>query len=688
MKQRKKYLISIVIIVCFIIGCCFVSSCGDRTNRGKDVIGIECLPSDTITVELGEEINLGDYKVKVDYKDGTSIKYELKNCEYNIYEITSANDSVGEKKIKIFFDDAYGYETDLYITIKVVEKSYRMALKDEINNYKSELKYSSANLQKIKDIKLSCLAAINASSDEEEANSFVVFSKQQIDVIKTIDEEEKEVTVLDLLNKIDKLENDMKEFVNYDDTKVKEEIESIKSILNESTVEEDIEQVKLVVSSLSSSFHGVKQKVINNTDKINAITSIINSAFVDAATKDELMKISENIKKEYTQAIDNMSIDLIKKMEEVDIIIDNGVLKWKNGRFDDYIEIVDLNGVSNSGILDAGLNEEGHLIIELSNGESIDAGVVYDINANEKIAALEKTLVSVNESIAGINESIEMLFEIVDDVDSYVTLMDEYFQKMGFDFENGSSSDLIVAVMRLLPAELKNMGYDVTLEDLESYGKDLPAMKANYDILMNMVNEIKNTTERIYNISIGEGTMLEKEALMYEEINNVSKVLKAMGIDENKSLAIEKFLDDIKAERDKDLVVKIEKYFDTFYNDSDYKLDENVLKTYYNECVEYSKKTKYDSYDKLIVLKEELKSMLTNIDVFDSNIFAEIVNIEKQVKVLDSNVEIVKAFFASKLENEGVSFGLNNKDIIEYKNRILVSKDITKVIEIYELAIS
>ena len=42
----------------------------------------------------------------------------------------------------------------------------------------------------------------------------------------------------------------------------------------------------------------------------------------------------------------------------------------------------------------------------------------------------------------------------------------------------------------------------------------------------------------------------------------------------------------------------------------------------------------------------------------------------------------------SKLENEGVSLGLNNKDIIEYKNRILVSKDITKVIEIYELAIS
>lgn len=682
MKLRKIIYFIFVLLIMFIV------SCGKEENNEIKAKNIKEIVSDVneITVELGARVDF-EFIVTVVYEDETTKDFLLQDENYendNVY--IHINCSLGEKDLKLNFVDDYGSVCTYVLKVIVEEESYKANLKNEINSYKNDLEYSEESSNKIKEFKLSCINGINSSVNEEEAIEFVEFYKSLIDNIKTISEEEKEILISEVLEKINLLEEEMKKFINYDDTEIKNSIEEIKNQLASDTSTEEIEQVKLVVSSLSSSFHGVKQKVLKNEEKLNEIANILSILSSDASTKDEVNKITEKLKDEYTNAINEVSMELLDKLDDFEIVLEDGILKWRNSKYDEYIILADMSEVAGTKITSAGLNEEGRLIFNFSDGSSIDCGFIYDASSNEKLNEVLDTVDEMKETLEELKSTVDMLEFVVLDVSDNVRKMSDYFADMGFNFDEGSSLDLITAIITLLPKQLEKMGYDFKMEDAEEYLKNAKKIQADNEVLMGMVEELRSKTTTIYDIINGEGTILEKEILIKEEINNVSKFLSAMGASEEEAAVIDEFLNSLKQENDENLKQNIKKYFTVLYDENNYKLDEEKLGKYYTECLEYSEKTGYDSFTKINLISQKLDEILLNINGSLTPIVLEsIITLEKEALELDSNLEIVKSFLASKLELEGSSLGISEEDIVIFKNRILTTNSVTSAIEIFEL---
>ena len=682
MKLRKIIYFIFVLLIMFIV------SCGKEENNEIKAKNIKEIVSDVneIIVELGVRVDF-EFTVTVVYEDETTKDFLLQDENYendNVY--IHINCSLGEKDLKLNFTDDYGTVCTYVLKVIVEEESYKADLKNEINSYKNDLEYSEESSNKIKEFKLSCINGINSSVNKEEAKEFVEFYKSLIDNIKTILEEEKEILISEVLEKINLLEEEMKEFINYDDTEIKNSIEEIKNQLASDTSSEEIEQVKLVVSSLSSSFHGVKQKVLKNEEKLNEIANILSILSSDASTKDEVNKITEKLKDDYTNAINEVSMELLDKLDDFEIVLEDGILKWRNDKYDEYIILADMSEVAGTKITSAGLNEEGRLIFNFSDGSSIDCGFIYDASSNEKLNEVLDTVDEMKETLEELKSTVDMLEFVVLDVSDNVRKMSDYFADMGFNFDEGSSLDLITAIITLLPKQLEKMGYDFKMEDAEEYLKNAKKIQADNEVLMEMVEELRSKTTTIYDIINGEGTILEKEILIKEEINNVSKFLSAMGASEEEAAVIDEFLNSLKQENDENLKQNIKKYFTVLYDENNYKLDEEKLGKYYTECLEYSEKTGYDSLAKINLISQKLDEILLNINGSLTPIVLEsIITLEKEALELDSNLEIVKSFLASKLELEGSSLGISEEDIVIFKNRILTTNSVTSAIEIFEL---
>ena len=85
-----------------------------------------------------------------------------------------------------------------------------------------------------------------------------------------------------------------------------------------------------------------------------------------------------------------------------------------------------------------------------------------------------------------------------------------------------------------------------------------------------------------------------------------------------------------------------------------------------------------------LVLKQQLNDLLQSDDFINSSDnVKKIVEIEAELSKLDSNLEIVKAYFSSKLELST----LDNSLIVSFKNRILSTNSIENAIRLYEMAL-
>ena len=165
---------------------------------------------------------------------------------------------------------------------------------------------------------LSKIYFCNSASSEQEALVFAEYAKRLIDEVYSQSEEDLIYTAEEVFQKISKLENDLSTFVNYEDSAIKTEIEAMKSRLQSLegiNVEEEITTIKNVVSALSSNFNGVKQKVLNHSTAISELTGLMNNELVKYITKEQVELLNDTLKRELTEAIDLMALEVIEEVE-------------------------------------------------------------------------------------------------------------------------------------------------------------------------------------------------------------------------------------------------------------------------------------------------------------------------------------------------------------------------------------
>ena len=108
------------------------------------------------------------------------------------------------------------------------------------------------------------------------------------------------------------------------------------------------------------------------------------------------------------------------------------------------------------------------------------------------------------------------------------------------------------------------------------------------------------------------------------------------------------------------------------------------MSEYLEDIEDYCLITSYDSLNKVRELKLEISKILQNEEfIEDSENIKKLLDIEVQLSKIDSNLEIVKAYFSSKLELSN----LDNNLVINFKNRILCTNSIENVISLYNLAL-
>ena len=530
-----------------------------------------------------------------------------------------------------------------------------MTLKDELQKYKATVIYSDVNYKKVLGIKMTAYANINSASSEQEALVFAEYAKRLIDEVYSQSEEDLIYTAEEVFQKISQLEKDLSSIVNYEDSAIKTEIEAMKSRLQSLegiNVEEEITTIKNVVSALSSNFNGVKQKVLNHSTAISELTGLMNNELVKYITKEQVELLNDTLKRELTEAIDLMALEVIEEVESIEILVEDNVLKWKKASSNSYIELVDLDLYKNASITDAGLNSDGHLIIELSNGTEIDAGLVYDATANEGIKDLTSKVEELESEVLSFKAQVEELqFATMDALDK-IALMDQYFADMGFDFEEGSSADLMTAIITLLPAQLEQMGIEFDFDNLDTYMGDFKSMKANYDKLLSMMNAFQTITNDMINVSTEEGSLLSKESKLLDALCNVSVLLQSFGISENDANKFQEFLDSLREAKKLDVVKRYNDYFETLYSNNKYDItQEELLSEYLEDIEDYCLITSYDSLNKVRELKLEISKILQNEEfIEDSENIKKLLDIEVQLSKLDnSSLELKYAFTISKL---------------------------------------
>ena len=679
----KKNIVKIIILL-MIAFVCF--GCGEKPKQKATHIKLQ--NAEDIVVNLGEGFQFENIKVEVIFTNGNVLNEPLSGKYINVLDLFSKMQSIGDKEITVSYTDEVGNTLTTILKFKVVEEEYKLTLKDELQKYKATVIYSDVNYKKVLGIKMTAYANINSASSEQEALVFAEYAKRLIDEVYSQSEENLIYTAEEVFQKISKLEKDLSSFVNYEDSAIKTEIEAMKSRLQSLegiNVEEEITTIKNVVSALSSNFNGVKQKVLNHSTAISELTGLMNNELVKYITKEQVELLNDTLKRELTEAIDLMALEVIEEVESIEILVEDNVLKWKKASSNSYIELVDLDLYKNASITDAGLNTEGHLIIELSNGTEIDAGLVYDATANEGIKDLTSKVEELESEVLSFKAQVEELqFATMDALDK-IALMDQYFADMGFDFEEGSSADLMTAIITLLPAQLEQMGIEFDFDNLDTYMGDFKSMKANYDKLLSMMNAFQTITNDMINVSTEEGSLLSKESKLLDALCNVSVLLQSFGISENDANKFQEFLASLREAKKLDVVKRYNDYFETLYSNNKYDItQEELLSEYLEDIEDYCLITSYDSLNKVRELKLEISKILQNEEfIEDSENIKKLLDIEVQLSKIDSNLEIVKAYFSSKLELSN----LDNNLVINFKNRILCTNSIENVISLYNLAL-
>lgn len=679
----KKNIGKIIITLLIMIAC---FGCGEKPKQKATHIKLE--NADDLVISLGSDLDFGNIKVEVIFTNGNVLNEPLSSKYIDVLELITKTQTVGDKEVVVSYTDETGNTLNTKLKFSVIEEEYKSTLKEEIQKYNATVSYSDINYKKILGIKMTAYANINSSTSYQEALVFVEYAKRLIDEVYSVSEEELILTQEELSKNIKELEEQLKVFIDYDDSLIKTEIENLKGRLEsieEVNVEEEIVTIKNVVSALSSNFNGVKQKVNNHSTAISELTGLINNELVKYITKNQVESLNDTLKKELTEAIDIMALDLIKQVESIEVVVEDNVLKWKSNKSSSYIELVDFDLYKSASITNAGLNNEGHLIIELSNGTSIDAGLVYDATANEGIKDLTSKVESLGEEILSFKTKVEELeFATIDALDK-LAIMDQYFSDMGFDFEEGSSADLMTAIITLLPEQLEQMGIEFDFDNLDSYMADFKSMKANFDKLVVMIDGFKKISDDLVKITSQEGSLLSKESKLLDALCNISELLQSFGVSKTEADEVQEFLISLRKEKELDVIKGYINYFDTLYNNDNYDISkEELLTEYIDEINEYCELTNYNSLDKVLVLKQQLNDLLQSDDFINSSDnVKKIVEIEDELSKLDSNLEIAKAYFSSKLELST----LDNSLIVSFKNRILSTNSIENAIRLYEMAL-
>lgn len=413
--------------------------------------------------------------------------------------------------------------------------------------------------------------------------------------------------------------------------------------------------------------------VVNNQTKLEYINEL-NNYKNDVIYNETAKVLVNNIKSNYTI--------MIKNANKEDALVLLSIAKLEIDKINTKAEednLITINDLSNE------IEEIKVKLNSLINYE--DSTIKTEIDAlKEKINTLKKDLenTEINNEISNIKLSINALEASVNNIKENVE----------------KNNKLILSLTETINNYLVNF---VTKEELES---KLNSLKETYqteiELALNeqkMIVEIRvkdGYIEYRYNNSNVFERLLDVSSLSFDDIEDLSiedngtvevRLRNGQAIQTN--IKFENNINDITLEKinleQESIVSLIEEYFDMYYNISnyDYNYIKDTLGLYYEGFTEYAEYTHYDDLEKVKVLLDTLGNYLeTEFNVSD-NSFAKVMNIEKELKELDTNLSICKAYFATLL----TTANMDSYRTEAYVNRILTTSSINSVITLYEEAI-
>ena len=417
----------------------------------NDVLTIEVHNLDNRVFELGEDISFNDSYITVVYCDGHSENIPLTSEYINAFDLYNAFKSTGEKKLNIFFEDNEGnihiYESTIVIIANQTKESYI----SELSEYKKDVIYSDQGNQIINNIKTSYSILIKNSS-KEDALVLLDIAKQEIDNINTKAEEDSLITLEELAEEVEKLENDLNILINYEDSTIKTEInnlneklEALKEDLNNEQLENEISNIKLSLTALEASVNNIKANVEKNNKLILSLTETINNYLSNFVTKEELENKIDDIKLSYESAIE---VALNQQKVIVELRVNDGYIEYRYNNSNVFEKLLDVSSLDVDEIQNLNIEENGVISVRLRNGNVLTTNSVYDNNIDCSVYE------EVNVETNNIKDMISDYFDLYYNYEKYdyVTLknvLDTYYD--GFvEYANYTHYDDIFKVNELL----------------------------------------------------------------------------------------------------------------------------------------------------------------------------------------------------------------------------------------------
>ena len=501
--MKKVKLLGILIAFIFVF---LVCGCGS-----DKIIAVTVHNLDGKTFELGEKIDLDSAFITVVYANGDKEDVSITHENVDMADLLNAYNSLGEKKINVYYkteDNVYNEEVIIYI----VEKEYKSDIKKQISEYNNDKEYSEDSLAELESLKVIYSNYINNTLNSEEANEVFEVFKKEANKVFTLSEEDNLYSLEEVSDKINDLESKLNIFINYSDSTIKDEIESLKekvvyleNNLKDEKLYQEIESMKLTVSALQGTVNNIQNNVINNNEKINALTELLNSVLSQYVSKEELDNTISELTNSYLEAI-TKAFDSQKFISE--IRVNEGYIEYRYHNanyFEKLIAIEELNGQSVSGLE---VSENGTALLRLRNNNVITTNVSVDTLTNEELDEVNNSLNV--QSVLNVREIICAYFNKQYNLNNYdctnlEDVLDEYY------------SDYVVYV------DLTN--YDV-LEDVKTILSEFAYFINNefaldsdsYDELFSLEEKLKGIDTNLEVCKSFFATLLENQ-----EINDDKK---------------------------------------------------------------------------------------------------------------------------------------------------------------------